>query len=47
MTSLREWFARLAASVRPGRSDADLQDELRAHLELATDDERHRRDVGR
>ena len=44
MTSLREWFVRLAASLRPDRSDADLQDELRAHLELATDDARRRGD---
>ncbi len=44
MTSLREWIVRLTASVRPGRSDADLQDELRAHLDLATEDERRRID---
>ena len=42
MTSLREWIVRLVASVRPGRSDADLQDELRAHLDIATDDESRR-----
>lgn len=42
MTSLREWLARLKGTVRPDRSDADMQEELRAHLELATEDERRR-----
>ena len=42
MTSLREWLVRITASVRPGRSDADLQDELRAHLDLATEAEARR-----
>ncbi|MGQ0736244.1 MAG: hypothetical protein ACT4QD_21645, partial [Acidobacteriota bacterium] len=33
----REWILRLAGSVRPGRTDADLAAELQSHLDLAAD----------
>jgi predicted permease len=42
MVALREWFARLRGTLRPLRSDADLEQELRLHLELAREDERRR-----
>lgn len=45
MASLREWIARLRGTVRPGRSDADLREELRHHLDLATE-EAGRREAG-
>jgi predicted permease len=32
---LREWMARLLGTLRPGRTDADLEEELRLHAELA------------
>jgi predicted permease len=35
---LREWMLRLTTLVRPGRTDADIEDELRAHLALAVED---------
>lgn len=34
----REWLRRLTGLLRPGRSDADLEEELRAHLALAADE---------
>lgn len=37
-TRLREWIRRLRDTVRPGRRDDDLEEELRAHLEMAADD---------
>ena len=42
MESLREWIVRLWGTLRPGRRDADLEEELRAHLELAAEHERRR-----
>lgn len=42
MTTPREWFQRLAGTLRPSRSDADLREELDLHLELAAEDERRR-----
>src|SRR5262245_19630097 len=39
---MREYVRRLAASVRGGRSDRDLEEELRQHLELAAEDEQRR-----
>ena len=42
MATLREWVTRLWGTLRPGRRDADLEAELRLHLELATEDERRR-----
>ena len=38
MPSLREWLRRFWSTVRPSGSDADLDAELRAHLELAADE---------
>ena len=38
MGSLREWIHRLFGTLRFGRRDADLDDELRLHLEMAADD---------
>src|SRR5215212_552832 len=35
LTTLREWITRLVSTVRPGRSDADLEQELRLHAEMA------------
>jgi putative ABC transport system permease protein len=40
----REWLNRLWGTFRRRRSDRDLEDELRVHLELAADDERRRGD---
>ncbi|HEV3214330.1 MAG TPA: ABC transporter permease [Vicinamibacterales bacterium] len=38
----REWANRLWGTFHRSRTDGDLEDELRAHLELAADDERRR-----
>src|SRR5205807_2389445 len=40
----REWVHRLWGTFRGSRSDRDLEDELRVHLELAADEERRRGD---
>ena len=40
--SLREWLVRLWATFRRTRSDADLEEELRLHVELASEDARRR-----
>ena len=37
MQTLREWLVRLLATLRPRRSDADLEEELRLHMELAAE----------
>ena len=42
MATLREWITRLWGTLRPSRRDADLEAELRLHVELATEDERRR-----
>src|SRR3954468_20835135 len=42
MLKLIEWTRRLLGSLRYSRSDADLEEELRLHLELAADHEPHR-----
>ena len=42
MRTLREWIRRLRGTLRRGRSNADLEQELRAHLELAAEDSRRR-----
>lgn len=42
MRILREWIQRLRGTLRPGRRDADLERELRSHLELAAEDARRR-----
>jgi putative ABC transport system permease protein len=44
MTRLREWIARLWGTLRPGRHDRDLEEELRLHVDLAVD--RARRESG-
>jgi predicted permease len=36
--TLREWTSRLVATLRPRRADRELEQELRAHLELAAED---------
>jgi predicted permease len=40
MATFREWLVRLWAMVRAGRRDDDLEQELRAHLELAAEAQR-------
>jgi hypothetical protein len=35
MGILREWIHRLLGTLRPGRQDRDLEEELRLHMELA------------
>ena len=42
MRILREWIHRLLATLLPGRSNDDLEEELRLHLELAAEDGRRR-----
>ena len=42
MATLREWVTRLWATLSPGRRDAELEEELRLHLELAIEDEQRR-----
>ena len=39
---VREWLHRLMGSMRGGRTDADLRDELQAHLDLAAEDAANR-----
>src|SRR5262245_40574461 len=38
MSAVREWLDRLASSVRPRRTDRDLEAELQAHLAFAAED---------
>jgi predicted permease len=40
MPRFREWVERLRGTLRRGRSDRDLEEELRLHLELAAEDAR-------
>jgi putative ABC transport system permease protein len=47
LTVLREWIARLVGTVRPRRSDADIEQELRLHAEMAADAARQRGDAAR
>ena len=42
MRTLREWWLRFWGTFRPSRADADLEQELRAHLELAAEAEGRR-----
>jgi hypothetical protein len=42
MATFREWVARFLGTLRRGRADADLEQELRLHLELAAEEERGR-----
>jgi predicted permease len=43
---MREWLTRLWGTVRPGRRDADLEEELRLHLDLAIEEEERRAPKG-
>ena len=38
MSRIREWFSRLWGTVRANPGDAEMEEELRLHLELATED---------
>ena len=40
--NMREWLTRLLGTVRPARPDADLEAELRVHLELSAEAETRR-----
>jgi predicted permease len=40
IATLREWATRLWGTLRPSRRDADLEEELRLHLEMAAEHER-------
>jgi predicted permease len=42
MATLREWIIRFWGTLRPGRRDAELEAELRLHLELAAEHEQRR-----
>jgi hypothetical protein len=42
MRTVREWLNRLGGTLRPRRSDDELEEELRLHMELAADDARRR-----
>lgn len=42
MTRFREWILRVWGTVTRSRRDAEMEEELRLHLELATDDMRRR-----
>ena len=44
MATLREWVSRLWGTLRRNRTDRDLEEELRLHLELAAEDARRRGD---
>jgi predicted permease len=42
MRTLREWVHRLGATLRRGRRDDDLEEELRLHLDMTADEARRR-----
>jgi predicted permease len=42
MATIREWVVRLWGTLRQRHGDADLEEELRVHLELAMENERRR-----
>src|SRR6188474_1046161 len=42
MRSFREWMQRLKGTLLPARRDADLEHELRSHMEIAAEDKRRR-----
>src|SRR2546426_7986985 len=44
MATRREWVIRLWGTLRPRRRDAELEDDLRLHLEMAAEHERRRAD---
>lgn len=45
MASLREWLLRVSGSLYGGRADRDLEEELRFHVEAATEAARRRDDA--
>jgi putative ABC transport system permease protein len=45
MEKLREWASRIWGALRPDRSDRELEEELRQHLEFAAEDARRRGQV--
>ena len=47
MPVIREWLHRLLGTLRPRRGDADLQEELRLHVELAAEDAQRRGEPAR
>ena len=42
MVTFREWIRRLQGTLFPGRRDADLENEIRSHMEMAAEDARRR-----
>ena len=42
MRTLREWIHRLLGTLRSGRRDSDVEEELRLHAELAAEDAERR-----
>ena len=46
MTALREWLLRVWSTFRPGRADADMEEELRAHVAIAAEHGRHEPHAG-
>jgi hypothetical protein len=42
MRIFREWIQRFRGTLLPGRRDADLEHELRSHMEMVADDARRR-----
>jgi predicted permease len=42
MAAFREWLTRLWGTLGPRRGDVELEQELRLHMELATEDDRRR-----
>jgi hypothetical protein len=42
MTTIREWFSRVWGTVRGNRRDAEMEEELKVHLEFATEDMQRR-----
>src|SRR5258708_14193584 len=44
MAHIREWIDRLRGTLRPRRSDLELQEELRLHLQFAAEEAQRRGD---
>src|SRR5215471_7555742 len=42
MASMREWMRRLWGTIRRNPRDSEMQEELRSHLELASEDMQRR-----
>ena len=47
MLTVREWIVRVGGSFRRNRSDQDLEEELRLHIEMAAEDAQRRSDSPR